>query len=54
LPGTACNDNNACTINDVWSSSCVCAGTIQDTDGDGTCDAIDECDNDPNKILAGA
>ncbi|MEN9333678.1 MAG: hypothetical protein RLY35_858 [Bacteroidota bacterium] len=54
LPGTACNDNNACTINDEWSASCVCAGTIQDTDGDGTCDATDECDNDPNKILAGA
>lgn len=54
LPGTACDDNNACTINDVWSASCLCAGTIQDTDGDGTCDATDECDSDPNKILAGA
>jgi hypothetical protein len=54
LPGTACDDNNACTINDIWSASCVCAGTIQDTDGDGTCDATDECDNDPNKILSGA
>ncbi len=53
LPGTSCDDANACTINDVWSASCVCAGTIQDTDGDGTCDATDECDNDPNKILAG-
>lgn len=53
LPGSACDDNNACTINDVWSASCVCSGTVQDTDGDGTCDATDECDNDPNKILAG-
>ncbi len=53
LPGTACDDNNACTINDVWSATCVCAGTVQDTDGDGTCDATDECDNDPNKIIAG-
>jgi hypothetical protein len=53
LPGTVCDDANACTINDVWSASCVCTGTVQDTDGDGTCDATDECDSDPNKILAG-
>ncbi|MEO8066857.1 MAG: T9SS type A sorting domain-containing protein [Flavobacteriales bacterium] len=27
VPGSACNDGNACTTNDVWSSSCQCAGT---------------------------
>lgn len=27
LPGTACNDNNPCTVNDVWSAGCQCAGT---------------------------
>jgi hypothetical protein len=27
LPGTSCNDNNPCTVNDVWTSSCQCAGT---------------------------
>lgn len=27
LPGTACNDNNPCTENDVWTSDCVCQGT---------------------------
>lgn len=27
LPGTACNDGNACTTNDVWTSACTCAGT---------------------------
>ena len=27
LPGTACNDGNACTINDTWSASCQCVGT---------------------------
>ena len=27
LPGTACNDSNANTINDVWSANCTCAGT---------------------------
>lgn len=52
-PGSACNDNSACTINDVYNNSCVCVGTIQDTDGDGTCDVNDGCPNDPNKIAAG-
>ena len=27
VPGAACNDNNPCTINDVWSADCQCAGT---------------------------
>ena len=41
LPGTSCDDLNACTINDIWSAACVCGGTVEDTDGDGTCDAND-------------
>ena len=45
LPGTACNDNNACTINDLWSASCVCEGTVEDADGDGICNANDNCPN---------
>lgn len=27
VPGSACNDGNACTTNDMWSSSCQCTGT---------------------------
>ncbi|MCB9182754.1 MAG: hypothetical protein H6591_02465 [Flavobacteriales bacterium] len=27
LPGTACNDGNACTTNDTWNASCQCVGT---------------------------
>lgn len=27
LPGTACNDQDACTSNDTWSNECVCSGT---------------------------
>jgi hypothetical protein len=27
LIGTACNDGNSCTDNDVYTTSCVCAGT---------------------------
>ncbi|MBK9147075.1 MAG: hypothetical protein IPM12_04535 [Flavobacteriales bacterium] len=26
LPGTACNDGNACTINDSWNANCQCVG----------------------------
>ncbi|MBL0127509.1 MAG: T9SS type A sorting domain-containing protein [Flavobacteriales bacterium] len=52
-PGTACNDNDACTINDLYNASCNCVGTFQDSDNDGTCDADDGCPNDPTKIAPG-
>ncbi|MFZ1693609.1 MAG: proprotein convertase P-domain-containing protein, partial [Flavobacteriales bacterium] len=49
MPGTACNDGNACTINDTWSVSCNCEGTpLPDGDGDGVCDALDNCPMDVN------
>ncbi|MBK9761627.1 MAG: T9SS type A sorting domain-containing protein [Flavobacteriales bacterium] len=41
--GSACNDGNVCTTGDVYNASCVCAGTVVDTDGDGVCDANDNC-----------
>ncbi|MEO8590705.1 MAG: hypothetical protein ABI432_15125, partial [Flavobacteriales bacterium] len=44
LPGTSCNDSNACTTGDTWNASCQCAGTASgDTDGDGICNAQDNC-----------
>ena len=54
LSGTACDDGNPSTQNDILQSDCSCAGTTipcinngGDTDGDGVCDDID-CDiNDP-------
>ncbi len=27
MPGTPCNDGNACTFNDTWSANCECIGT---------------------------
>ncbi|HRP00607.1 MAG TPA: hypothetical protein PLN54_14335, partial [Flavobacteriales bacterium] len=27
MPGTPCNDNNPCTINDTWNANCQCVGT---------------------------
>lgn len=41
LIGTSCNDNDACTTNDVYSNNCMCEGTFQDSDQDGLCDAND-------------
>ncbi|MBX2973870.1 MAG: T9SS type A sorting domain-containing protein, partial [Flavobacteriales bacterium] len=53
LPGTPCNDGNACTINDTYTVDCQCVGTFQDTDNDGVCNANDGCPNDPAKIAPG-
>ncbi len=41
--GNACDDGNACTINDVVAN-CACTGTTSpDADNDGLCDATDPC-----------
>ncbi len=44
LVGNSCNDNDACTINDVYDENCNCYGIFVDTDGDGICNAEDEED----------
>ena len=41
--GTACDDQNACTTNDVYDANCNCAGTLIDADQDGICDTEDNC-----------
>ena len=45
--GTACDDGNACTINDQYQD-CNCVGTFEDTDEDGICDAEDNCPDNAN------
>ncbi|MEM6698501.1 MAG: T9SS type A sorting domain-containing protein, partial [Bacteroidota bacterium] len=45
-PGTACNDGDDCTINDVFDSNCNCVGTFTDIDNDGVCVGDDPDDND--------
>jgi len=47
VPGQSCNDNNACTENDLVDANCNCAGTFADADNDGTCDASDLCPGGP-------
>ncbi|HQW99667.1 MAG TPA: thrombospondin type 3 repeat-containing protein, partial [Flavobacteriales bacterium] len=49
--GSSCNDNNPCTTNDVYGSNCQCAGTPSpDSDGDGICNAQDNCPNIAGQI----
>ena len=53
LPGTPCNDGLPCTV-DTYNAACTCVGVVLDTDLDGTCDALDACPTDANKIAPGA
>jgi hypothetical protein len=48
--GSSCNDGDACTVNDVLDANCNCAGTFQDTDSDGVCDANDNCPTVPGQV----
>jgi hypothetical protein len=42
---------NACTTNDVLNANCQCAGTTSpDSDGDGICNAQDNCPNAAGQI----
>lgn len=43
--GTACDDGDPCTINDMYDADCNCVGTFMggDADADGVCDAQDQC-----------
>ena len=45
--GETCNDNDACTVDDIVTSDCQCVGTYLDSDNDGTCDAEDICPDSP-------
>jgi hypothetical protein len=51
LIGSACDDGDVCTINDVYGSNCQCAGTYVDSDNDGTCDALDDCTNNTRTVF---
>ncbi len=44
---SSCNDEDPCTINDKINAQCSCAGTFADEDNDGTCDAMDLCNQGP-------
>ncbi len=41
--GSACDDGNDCTENDVYDANCNCVGTPVDSDNDGVLDCDDVC-----------
>jgi len=46
--GNTCNDGDDCTTGETYDANCNCiGGTVQDADGDGICNAQDDCSNDP-------
>ncbi len=51
VAGSSCDDGSACTVNDILDANCQCVGTTSpDTDGDGICNAQDNCPNVPGQI----
>ncbi len=43
--GSPCNDNDPCTLLDVVTPNCGCAGFYYDSDGDGVCTTLDLCED---------
>ncbi len=43
VTGNPCDDGDICTANDVYDNNCNCSGTLEDSDSDGICDALDQC-----------
>ncbi len=48
IPGDPCDDGDPCTHHDHYQQDCSCKGDDDspDSDGDGICDVIDECDGE--------
>ena len=47
MPGTPCNDYDACTVFSFYGPNCNCTGPILDLDDDGVCDGADCAPNHP-------
>lgn len=54
LLNQSCDDNDDCTINDIYDVNCNCVGTFQDTDNDGVCDADESISLQMKVFLQGA
>ncbi len=52
--GAPCDDNDDCTVGDVYDVNCNCNGTYQDSDGDGVCDAEDQCPGQDDDLIGTA
>jgi len=49
-PGSACDDLDPCTADDVFDIYCNCVGKVMDEDNDGICDIFDICANGDDSI----
>ncbi len=55
LVGTACDDGDVCTTGETYDANCNCTGgTVQDSDGDGVCDADDACPGTDDSLIGTA
>lgn len=54
LIGTACDDGDPCTVDDVYTDNCECAGTFEDSDNDGVCDGEDQCPEFDDSLIGTA
>lgn len=54
LIGTACDDGDSCTVDDIYTEDCDCAGTFADSDEDGVCDSEDNCPDFDNRLIGTA
>jgi len=53
--GMPCDDGDACTVGETYDAECNCVGGVfQDTDGDGVCDAEDQCPGTDDGIIGTA
>ncbi len=52
--GTACDDGDPCTINDIYNTVCDCVGTMEDSDGDGVCNTMDQCPTGDDSLIGTA
>ncbi len=51
---SACDDNDACTIGDVYDADCNCMGTLLDTNNNDTCDVNENTSFQLKVFLQGA
>ncbi len=49
IVGNNCTDGDPCTVGETYDSNCNCVGGVMpDSDGDGICDSVDLCPDNPD------
>ena len=50
LIGIPCNDGDTCTVLDAYDMDCNCIGIYLDSDGDGVCNTLDQCEGSADSL----